>query len=98
MSAPLFPLGQTVATPPALAGLAKVGINPATLLHRHVTGDWGDIDPKDKGANEQSIKDGSRILSVYKLGSGVVIWILTEAVNEDTGTRDSTCVMTPGCY
>ncbi len=40
---PLFPLGQTVATPGAIATLASLGIEPATLLDRHIVGDWGDM-------------------------------------------------------
>lgn len=38
---PLFSLGQTVATPGALAALEQASVPPHALLWRHVTGDWG---------------------------------------------------------
>jgi hypothetical protein len=41
------------------------GINPAALLRRHVSGDWGDIHPEDDGLNEGALETGARILSVY---------------------------------
>jgi len=40
---PLFPLGQRVATPDALAALKKAGQSPAEFLSLHVRGQWGDI-------------------------------------------------------
>ncbi|MHB8413368.1 MAG: hypothetical protein ACYDDI_15680 [Candidatus Acidiferrales bacterium] len=40
---PLFPLGQIVATPGALAALEKAGQQPHEFLARHVHGEWGDV-------------------------------------------------------
>ena len=51
---PLFPLGQCVATPGALAALEEAGQSPADFLNRHVSGNWGEIHPADKGMNEQA--------------------------------------------
>lgn len=83
MREPLFSLGQTVATPGALEVMARFGINPAALIARHVTGDWGDIDPEDRGLNEQALRDGSRIFSVYgEHGSDYCLWVITEAVTD----------------
>ena len=50
---PLFSLGQCVATPGALAALEEAGQMPAEFLARHAHGDWGEIHPGDKGANER---------------------------------------------
>lgn len=38
---PLFPLGQVVATPGALAALENAGQAPFEFLMRHACGDWG---------------------------------------------------------
>ena len=76
---PLFSLGQCVATPGALAALEEVGQMPAEFLGRHVHGDWGEIHPGDKGANEDALKDGARIFSVYRTSKGVKVWVITEA-------------------
>ena len=34
-------------------------------LNRHVKGDWGDVDDEDKQANDQALKQGTRLLSAY---------------------------------
>jgi hypothetical protein len=67
MSFPKFALGQVVATPAALAHLSQCNIDPYDLVRRHQTGDYGDIDAGDVHENEQALKLGNRILSVYEL-------------------------------
>jgi hypothetical protein len=75
---PLFSLGQVVGTPGALDAMIEAEQNPAELLVRHVTGDWGDLDDADKEENELSVKEGFRILSAYELETGVKVWVITE--------------------
>jgi hypothetical protein len=75
---PLFDLGQLVGTPGALQGLQEAEQHPFELLARHVTGDWGDLDDEDKRENELSIERGFRILSAYRLNTGVKVWVITE--------------------
>ena len=58
MNQPLFPLGQTVATRGAVDTISRLAIDPLTLLSRHVSGDWGDIDPEDPGENKRALKIG----------------------------------------
>jgi hypothetical protein len=89
---PLFALGQIVATPGALAVLEAAGQTPSEFLSRHVRGDWGDICTEDRGLNEEALKDGARILSVYHTAKGVTIWVITEA------DRASTCILLPDEY
>tara|TARA_Y100000034_G_C6673295_1_gene295712 strand:- start:18 stop:272 length:255 start_codon:yes stop_codon:yes gene_type:complete len=83
----LFSFGQTVTTPGCLAK----GINPSPLLLRHSQGDWGDVDDEDKKANDQAVKNGSRIFSAYRQ-NGHKVWVITEA------DRSSTCVLLPEEY
>lgn len=64
---PLFSLGRVVATPGALDLLDTTQTVPAVLLARHVTGDWGDCDPRDKQSNQEALVQGLRIMSVYRL-------------------------------
>ena len=73
----LFKQGQIVATPGALS-LQDQGVNLLTYLHRHLSGDWGDLDDEDKAENDFSVKNGFRILSSYNTPSGR-LWIITEA-------------------
>jgi hypothetical protein len=87
----LFKLGQTVATPGALAFCAKHSINIATLLRRHSGGDFGDLTLEDVKANTSAIQHDGRVFSSYKFGSDKV-WVITEA------DRASTCVLLPSEY
>ena len=89
---PLFSLGQCVATPGALAALEEAGQTPADFLDRHIRGDWENIHPGDKGANEQALQDGDRIFSVHTTSKGVKLWVITEA------DRTSTCILLPDEY
>ena len=75
---PLFELGQTVATPGALASLQQAEEEPFTYLLRHVTGDWGDLPEEDIEENERSLEQDLRIFSAYHLSSGVKIYVITE--------------------
>ncbi len=34
------------------------GINPASLLLRHVTGDWGDASEDEKRTNDDAVREG----------------------------------------
>jgi hypothetical protein len=75
----LFPLGQIVATPGALAALERAKQTAACFLARHATGDWGGLDPADIAENEYSMAHGFRLLSSYQTGAGEKLWIITEA-------------------
>ena len=89
-----FPLGKLVATPAALELLSEIGKNPAELVQRHASGDWGTVDKHDSRENEESVKHGFRILSAYEVPSVPArkIWIITEA------DRSSTCILLPEEY
>ena len=89
---PLFPLGQIVATPGALAALDKAGQTPLDFLARHVRGDWGDVDDNDRKENELSLRRGFRLLSSYRTQAGDRLWLITEA------DRSVTTVLLPDEY
>jgi hypothetical protein len=89
---PLFPLGQIVATPGAIEAMEEAGQSSAGLLRRHITGDWGNVLPEDARENELSVREGFRILSSYKLKTGVKIWVITEA------DRSATTFLLPSEY
>ena len=97
---PAFQTGQIVATR-GVYDLAAENPEFATFmqksLNRHVKGDWGDLDDEDKQANDQALKQGTRLLSAYNddrfPGHGVsTIWIITEA------DRSATTILFPDEY
>jgi len=94
---PKFSLGRTLATPGALRVIEAAGQSPAEFLDRHIIGDWGEVCAGDAAANDESLRDGSRILSAYRTSTGVRIWIITEA-KDDEGQRAATTILLPDEY
>jgi hypothetical protein len=86
---PKFPLGQVVITANAQAILNPIAVQEA--VSRHAAGDWGDICDDDRGLNEEALKEGDRLLSVYGSGDRK-FWIITEA------DRSVTTVLMPEDY
>lgn len=74
----MFFMRHVVMTIEALNAMTAAGITPGTLLNRHQHGDWGDIPPEDRDHNERALADGGRLMSVYALSTGAIIWIITE--------------------
>ena len=89
VAAAKFPLGQVVMTANAAAQLAAGDIEKA--LSRHAAGDWGEVCEADRQENELSLKEGFRLLSVYRSGE-TKFWIITEA------DRSVTTVLLPEDY
>jgi hypothetical protein len=85
-----FPLGRTVITRGALDALD--GEEVLAGIARHTRGDWGDLCPEDKQANEDALSVGARLLSAYHTGAGRKFWIITEA------DRSITTVLLPEEY
>jgi hypothetical protein len=83
-------LGQTVIT----RGAREVLTNQDVLvsLGRHAKGDWGDVCDEDWRSNENALRVGARILSVYRSECGVKFWIITEA------DRSATTILLPEEY
>ncbi len=85
-----FPLGQMAITPTALDTLHPEDV--VLALMRHSVGDWGDCCPNDAAANDASLEEGTRLLSVYQDRKGRKFWVITEA------DRSATTVLLPEEY
>src|SRR5207245_11572477 len=75
---PLFPAGQIVATPGALA-LLEEAKTPLEFLSSHLRGDSGDVCQDDKAENKLSLKYGFRLMSSYQITHAEKLWTITEA-------------------
>ena len=84
MSEPKIALGAIYITPGAQAEFGDEREKYVTLLSKHQQGEWGDLCPDDKTANDHAVVTGSRVLSAYLLESGKRVWIITEAGREAT--------------
>ncbi|AUZ86181.1 hypothetical protein [Methylophaga nitratireducenticrescens] len=89
--APLFSMGQVVATPAALERLTELNTEASELLQRHLAGDWGDLHDDDCARNDAAVHNGSRIFSSYDIEDDK-FWVITEA------DRSVTTVLTPLDY
>src|SRR5689334_11035821 len=89
--APRFDPGQVVITPGAIVAIEFAKADTVELLHRHLSGDWGDLDAADKHLNDEALTNGDRILSAYTLADGQRIWIITYQ-------GDNTCILLPEEY
>ena len=87
-----FRSGRIVGTHGAIEAMRLAGVSSATLLERHLNGDWGDLDEDDKRANNWSLHNRARLLSSYRIAEGVTVWIITEA------DRSSTTFLLPSEY
>jgi hypothetical protein len=81
-----FDLGYITVTPTVLGCLDSEVIQSA--LRRHASGDWGDLCPSDKVANDICLRKGYRLLSAYQHGD-TRFWI------ETAPNREKTTVMLP---
>lgn len=92
-----FAMGKLLATPGALKALEEAGETALSLLGRHLRGDWGIVGSDDAKLNDEALKDGTRLLSAYRLKTGVKVWIITETADEN-GSRAATTILLPEEY
>ncbi|QQC64366.1 hypothetical protein [Paraburkholderia ginsengisoli] len=53
--------------------------NPGSYLHRHLSGDWGDVGLGGQRRNDAALISGEdRLFSCYQGDSDLTFWIITE--------------------
>ncbi len=87
-----FPIGRIITLPRAKRALRKSGESAYSYIERHLSHDWGDVDPESTRHNELSLIDGNRVFSWYKLKTGADLWVITERGHSHT------CVLHPTEY
>ena len=90
VAAPKFSLGQTVITANANAVLPELDV--VLALQRHHSGDWGDVDDHDRQMNDDALRNGDRLVSIYKSVRDQKFYIITE------WDRSVTTVLLPEDY
>jgi len=88
--AAIFQLGSIMFTPGAMQEIPPEAATIAVC--RHARGDWGDVCEVDRQENEDSLKNGWQLFSVYHTDNGLKFWIITEA------DRSYTTVLLPSEY
>ena len=87
---PKFELGEVFLTANAVATFTSDVL--LACLDRHADGDWGDLDPEDKEANDSALESGGRILSSYQIPEAGKLWAITEH------DRSATTLLLPSDY
>jgi hypothetical protein len=94
----ILELGMVSFTPGVGAALSERHM--ASLVFRHMHGDWGVVDAEDRDLNDTAVQVGNRILSAYPIDPNLpcnghdrnTVWIITEA------DRSSTNLLLPNEY
>ena len=76
-----FELGKTVMTRGLYERYTSDDAFAEFVSHsfrKYANCDWGDCVEEDKRSNDNAVKNGERILGVYKNADGETIWIITE--------------------
>lgn len=87
---PRFNPGKLMITRNAKDTLPHSEVDAA--ISRHLHGDWGELCDSDRQVNEDALKHGGRLLSVYHTRDDVKFWIITEA------DYSATTVLLPSDY
>ena len=74
----LFDAGHVVRTFEALVAMVTAQASEWSVLERHQSGDFGDIDPARRRRNEEAIACTGCVVSIYSLASDVNLWVVTE--------------------
>lgn len=75
-------LGKLIATTNFMRRAEDLGEDPELLMKtavaRHAIGDWGECCQEDSASNDEALKNGERLLSVYRMKEGEKFWVITE--------------------
>ncbi|MFJ4346324.1 hypothetical protein [Pseudomonas sp. NPDC089401] len=89
---PKFRLGTLLFTQAIHRLFQDDKIDLVPLLHRHVRGDWGEVDNEDKQLNDRALNTHHRLFSAYDVAPHYRVWIITDA------DRSATTVLLPEDY
>ena len=90
MTSRQVPLGSTFITRNAQSELSDIDVHVALTRHSH--GDWGIVDDEDRNANDRALKNGDRLLSIFRSEAAERFYIITE------WDRSVTTVLLPEDY
>ena len=88
----LFETGFVVRTHAALIALVAAQVSESSLIERHLSGDFGELDPEDQERNRRAIVEGRKVMSSYPLDAHTKVWVITEA------DRSVTTLLLPSEY
>lgn len=76
-AAALFDAGFVVRTPGAMAALFAARVTESSLIQRHESGDFGDVDWETERSNWHALRAGGVLRSVYTLDGGARIHVVS---------------------
>ena len=79
MSEIKFDSGEIMSSPGARHTFKTSGDNPTFYLWRHLCGDSGEAESRERNQKEPSAEQNEPIVSCYRLRNGTLIWCITDA-------------------
>ena len=79
MSEIKFDSGEIMSSPGARHTFKTSGDNPTFYLWRHLCGDSGEAESRERNEKETSAEQNEPIVSCYRLRNGTLIWCITDA-------------------
>jgi hypothetical protein len=73
----LVPLGQVTVTPAALREFYQSDSGLLGLLDWHRAGNWGDAAKEYWSMNDQALRDGGTVISIYEIGPKAKVIVRT---------------------
>ena len=89
-----FSLGQLLATPGAFRRCRRAAKPQRSSSAATPTPIGAKSATRIRRLNDQSLIDGSRLLSAYRTANGTKLWVITEAADDD-GHRMATTILLP---
>jgi hypothetical protein len=81
----LFDPGDILATADALRAMEFNEVTPQLLLGRHLSGDWGELPPRERHKNElRALREDGHIVSRFRLSDGEIVLVTTNLSSADT--------------
>jgi hypothetical protein len=74
-----FDSGEIMSSPGARHTFKASGDNPTFYLWRHLCGDSGEAESRERNQEETSAEQNEPIVSCYRLRNGTLIWCITDA-------------------
>ncbi|WP_211460850.1 hypothetical protein [Collimonas silvisoli] len=75
----LFPIGALIFSPDVERLMREGRLDPMPFFHRHVRGDWGDVDDVLWQANNAAQKTGEQLESLYIVTRDICLSVFTLA-------------------
>ncbi|MBU9366407.1 MULTISPECIES: hypothetical protein [Burkholderiaceae] len=81
---PIFQIGMVRVPAASRAQLAALHRAAVEFIVRHAIGDWHEMEPDERAANQLAIEEGAPVLSRYAVGERAEVYVVTPGNRRET--------------